>query len=322
MFRFIPPNTCPNCNQNDIPLDQRTTILLKHDLLCGYCGTKFNGVPCDDPPQTVSTILKSLIEHGLLHLDHNSQFNPYTLWGKDDNGSAVVVCKVAYSSCHSSTSQLSPHVQFKPKTLPTSLPSVVEKAAQLVSRIKDGKARMSMTMSDLYGDRKTLRFEVTTEEKAPDGGCWTFISKTTRVELSWTEPNIEATMFIPVYGSEVALELLGAVSQGFPEPEKWQFLQLLFNRYSAEFASRENAYHHPESAPRYLLVIRCNPFVVGTALIKDKQLFIGKSQRYESLADWWQRVHQCSGEWISFGRAISDALKADPRTHVSLEKLQ
>lgn len=315
MIRFIPPNSCRHCEQHRIPLDKRTIIMLDHQLLCGYCGTQFSSIPCEDPPAPVGAFMRTLVEHGLFHMDPTSQYNPLTLWAKDNNGSPVVICRICHSTTQSNTSQIPPHRQCKVETL-ANLPDTVKQGIDRVTRLRfERGARLSMTMTDLGADRKLIRFEIVKEQRS--SGQYKFTATTTRIEFSWTEPNYLATLYIPSYGAVRTMELLRTARNGWTIPSD---LQLCLNRHTGESAARDNAHHHTDQDELFVICISCNPLIIGAALILDGLLRIGDTHPYDSLADWWSKVSMITS-WTRIGPNVVDTFKKDSSIVFTLKTL-
>src|ERR1700736_1106006 len=65
---FVPPNTCINCQAHGVPSGLRSTFMLEHESICGYCGNKLWAMPGGELPNVVVSVVRSLLQHGLFHL--------------------------------------------------------------------------------------------------------------------------------------------------------------------------------------------------------------------------------------------------------------
>lgn len=300
-------------------------------LLCGTCGQELRADYGPEIPRDVEAIAKQLLQSRCFHMTdkvstvsgtepgqaplHGLTMRRNSHFTEKDQWACTIQWRSVYQRSHKN--EIHRSRSYVRACVPGHLPEMLHRTAEIITNSDFcGSGVMFLTEVSVHKPTRFLRFERhvrTNSSKEHWSGLLI------RCEVSWTMPEAEAIMFIPVYTAEEAMYLLQNAASGI-SLDVLPKLQLCFNRYTGEAAAQANSIEGERSA--FLLRVRCNPLTLGAALVDDGQLALAKAPgaRYASLQDWWTRV-SIGSEWSLVGRSVVSALRGLDKGCFSLEHL-
>jgi hypothetical protein len=159
------------------------------------------------------------------------------------------------------------------------VPRIINQAALSINDSGVPPHKMFVTESVLRGERRHIRFERTITGFARGG------TLQIRVELGWSMPDTsgDTKVFVPVYDAKMAESIL---QNGWRNAFINEKLLLCPNRLSAQETARVNA---PKGAKEvWIIAIHCNPMELGSALLTEESISVGKHHRWSSVKAWWK----------------------------------
>lgn len=320
MYTARLPATCLECQRAGANPSKQIILPLEDDrFMCGLCGTTLQSQQEIALPGPVAELVGAIAKEARFSVTKAAETVPGTFAGRgltqllrmerlsSPLGGDVMKCSVCWSWHGTSPSGPIQRKRKRPNFEPP--PLAIEIAAeQTFSLLHDQESHLPIKQTM---DREGLHIGRWCEDPIEYRPGWLMID----VLLQWTPKKSEFRMWVPLESHT------DGYHNGRFSPHRLPDMRLFFHRDDAAAAARSSVRQRKAKGPAYVLGIRVNPFDIGTALVEDGTLVLGRKPGEDrSLADWVESVcyRRCG---INFAGRVCNLIQTMSARQVWIEPI-